>query len=76
MFDQSCASCQSANQREFDAEMNIHFPGIKGLDIPTVWVFPKILVCFDCGVSQFMVPEAQRKELAARDYRDVDGAAV
>jgi len=56
--------------------MNIHFPGMKGLDIPTVWVFPKILVCFDCGVSQFMVPEAQRKELAARDYRDVGGAAV
>ena len=74
---QSCPLCQSVNQREFAAEMNIHFPGMKGLDIPTTWVFPTILVCMDCGAAQFTIPEAERRELAERDYRDfVDGAAV
>lgn len=77
MFHRSCPSCHSANQRDFTAEINIHFPGMKGLNIPTVWVFPTILVCMDCGKAQFTIPKAERKELADRDYRDfVDEAAL
>jgi hypothetical protein len=64
-----CKACQSSNQREFTAEINIHFPGMKGLDIPTVWVFPTISVCMDCGTTQFPIPEAEREQLADRDYR-------
>ena len=52
--------------------MNIHFPGMKGLNIPTVWVFPPILVCLDCGQGQFTIPEAERKNLEDRDYRNSD----
>ena len=77
MSHQSCPLCQSANQREFPAEMNVHFPGMKGLDIPSVWLFPTILVCMDCGTTRFTIPEAEREELADRDYRDfVDETAV
>lgn len=72
-----CSSCQSGNRRRFTAEINIHFPGIKGLDIPTVWVFPELLVCLDCGAAQFEIPDAERKTLAERDYRgQADGMAV
>ena len=39
-----------------------HFPGMKGLDIPTVWVFPAIRVCMDCGAGRFTIPEAERKQ--------------
>jgi len=42
---------------------------MNGLNIPTVWVFPKISVCMDCGTAQFTIPEAERKELKERDYR-------
>jgi hypothetical protein len=50
---------------------------MQGIDIPTVWVFPKILVCMDCGTAQFTIPEPERRELADNDYRDfVDGVAV
>lgn len=57
--------------------MNIHFPGIQGLDIPGVWVFPTVLVCMDCGTAQFTIPEAEREKLEDADYRDfVDGTAV
>jgi hypothetical protein len=30
---------------------------------PTVWVFPEVLVCLDCGVSEFTVPETELRVL-------------
>jgi len=60
----SCASCHSENVREYPAEINIHFPGMNGLTIPTVWVFPKLLVCLDCGAAQFSIPDTERETLA------------
>ena len=72
-----CRACHSPNVREYKAEINIHFPGMKGLNIPTVWVFPKLLVCLGCGAAQFEIPDAERKTLADRDYRGrADSTAV
>ena len=73
----SCQSCHSGEVRDYTAEINIHFPEMKGLNIPTVWVFPTVLVCVGCGAAQFKLPEAERKELQDSDFRDfVGGAAV
>jgi hypothetical protein len=52
----SCKSCLSQNQREFNGETAIHFIGLKGLEKPIVWVFPRLLVCLDCGFTEFAVP--------------------
>jgi hypothetical protein len=52
-----CTSCQSENQKTFTSEIAIHFPGLEGLNKPIVWMFPRISVCLDCGIAQFMVPE-------------------
>lgn len=72
-----CRDCQSDAQQEYQAEINVHFPGMKGLDIPTVWVFAKLQVCLDCGAAQFVIPDAERKTLSERDYRGrADEAAV
>lgn len=72
-----CQSCHSGEVREYTAEINIHFPGVNGLSVPTVWVFPKVLVCLDCGAAQFTIPDAERKTLSDRDYRRwADEAAV
>ena len=62
----SCLLCGSGNASEFSAEMIIHFPSsyLKNLDSPGVWAFPKLLVCLDCGFSQFMVPESELPSLA------------
>jgi hypothetical protein len=57
-----CPSCRSVKEAELTAEMLIHFPGLKNLDKPAVWLFPKLLVCLDCGFSRFTVPG---KELAS-----------
>ena len=65
----SCKSCQSDNQRNFNGELNIHFPGRKGWDKPTVWVFPPVTICVNCGCGEFMVhgePLQQLKEHVTR----------
>jgi hypothetical protein len=55
----ACVSCGSEKQKQFSAEMNIHFPGREGLDKPAVWVFPKLVVCFGCGSTLFAIPEPE-----------------
>ena len=60
-----CVSCQSAYLREFPSEINIHFPGLENLDKPSVFVFPKLLICLDCGFTEFRIPKEELRSLAA-----------
>jgi hypothetical protein len=59
-----CLLCASANQGEFGTEILVHFPGLKNLDKPPVWVFPKLSVRLDCGFSRFTTPERELAILA------------
>ena len=61
----SCKSCQSENVRTLNGEVAIHFPGLEGLDKPIVWVFPRLLVCLNCGFTEFAIPEAELRQLVA-----------
>ena len=76
-----CALCQSANQTEFTAEMMLHFSGRRNLDHPGMPLFPKVLVCLNCGASRFTVPEnglallASRSRPATSDGNDSVSAA-
>jgi hypothetical protein len=47
------------NEKKLRAEINLHFPGWEGLDQPTVWVFPEVVVCLDCGLAEFFISEAE-----------------
>jgi hypothetical protein len=38
-----CMVCGSDTQVEFTAEMIIHFTGLKHLDKPGVWLFPRLI---------------------------------
>jgi hypothetical protein len=44
--------------------MGIRSPGLKGLDKPIVWVFPELIVCLNCRMAEFVVPEAELLVLA------------
>lgn len=55
----NCKQCASENLKSFSAEVAIHFPGLAGLNKPIVWVFPRMLVCSQCGFSEFTVPEKE-----------------
>jgi hypothetical protein len=61
----SCPACRLDNQMEFSSEMIVHLGGIKNLDNSGVVLFPKVLVCLDCGFSQFTVPKAELALLAS-----------
>jgi hypothetical protein len=63
----SCKTCHSEKQAELNGEVAIHFPGLKGLDKPIVWVFPKLLVCLNCGFTEFVVPETELRRLVESD---------
>jgi hypothetical protein len=54
-----CKVCGSHNQTEFNAEINVHFPGLKNVDKPAVLVFPKLLLCPDCGFTEFTLSETE-----------------
>jgi hypothetical protein len=66
-----CKSCGSVKQTRFRAKMAIHFPGLKNIDKPVVWVFPEVVVCLDCGTAEFAVPEAELRQLAKGDAKPV-----
>ena len=57
-----CASCGSDDQAEFPAEMSIHLR--RSPRQPGTLVFQTVLICMDCGFSQFTVAEAELRELA------------
>jgi hypothetical protein len=59
----ACRSCGSESQKEFVAEINIHFSGLKNLDKPAALVFAKLVVCLDCGFTQFTLPETELRLL-------------
>jgi hypothetical protein len=59
----SCVFCTSTNQTEFPAEVNIHRLGLRNADKPSVFVFPRVLVCRDCGYSSFMTPDSELGQL-------------
>ena len=65
----SCPSCGSLNLAEFPTEMLIHPGGPIHLSNPGVWVFPKVLVCLDCGYSRFNIPEAGLRPLGEASAR-------
>ena len=70
----SCKACQSQNQSDLNGEVAIHFPGVQGLENPIVWVFPKVLVCLDCGFAEFTVSERELGVLVKGTT--AEGAAV
>ena len=58
-----CNSCGSM----YLAEVDIHFPGLRNAGVCPVLVFPELLVCLDCGKTEFMVPKAELDILTNRD---------
>jgi len=60
----SCRVCTSENQSRFSTEIAIHLPG---LTTPHVFLFPKVVVCMDCGFTEFSISETELQRLAESD---------
>ena len=66
-----CRSCSSLGAQTFNGEIALHFSGLDGLTRPIVWVFPKVLVCLDCGFAEFAVPDEPMKTLRNPESSDL-----
>lgn len=68
-----CRSCQSLNVARLDSEVNIHIPGLNNLAEPTVFVFPRLMVCLACGFTECKIDAAPLSQLreGLRDRRGV-----
>jgi len=60
----SCRLCGSKKQTTFNSELNIHFPGPENLTKPTVSASPKLLVCLDCGFTEFHIGKTELLRLS------------
>jgi len=60
----ACKASGSDKQSKFTTETGIHFPGLKGLETPLVWVLSKLSVCLNYGKAAFGVPEPELRILA------------
>ena len=69
--DMSCRSCGLGNQRKFAAEMSVHVLGLENVDKPVVWVFPRLLVCMDCGFTELTIAENELHLLGKDPARDL-----
>jgi hypothetical protein len=71
----ACKFCRSENQRNLNGEIAIHFPGFEGLNKPIVWVFSQLLVCLNCGGSEFLIPQTELDVLREDSTQGCEGAA-
>ena len=63
----ACRQCTSKNQQVYGTEINVHFPGRNGINIPAVLLFPQVLICLDCGFAEFSVPKIELRRLTISD---------
>jgi len=62
-----CTSCGSEDLGTFKGTIAIHFSGMENLDKPHVNISPDVVVCLNCGIAQFAVPQAQLRLLGKGD---------
>jgi len=65
-----CVKCGSDRLMELSAEIAIHFSARENLDKPHVFVFPKVMVCLDCGFSEFSIAEPELRNLGGAIARN------
>jgi predicted nucleic-acid-binding Zn-ribbon protein len=61
-----CKKCGSEDQTEFGAEVNLHFQGNSERDKQAILLFPKLLVCMECGFTEFVISETDLPHLSMR----------
>ncbi len=68
----ACRSCGLENQTQFAGEISIHILGLENVNTPTVWVFPRLLVCMNCGFAEFTIAERELRLLGKGPAGDVE----
>jgi hypothetical protein len=59
----ACVRCGSSNVKKFNAEANIHFTVQKDVTQTSVFVFPRFLICLECGLLEGTLSESELRSL-------------
>ena len=59
----SCGSCGSVNVIKLASETCLHFPGLKGLNVEPIFIFPKTVICLHCGSTQSSLAEEEIEQV-------------
>lgn len=55
----ACKLCNSENLQKLEGEFTASLPGLKGLEVPPIYVSQSVLVCMDCGFTELVIPTAE-----------------
>jgi hypothetical protein len=66
-----CKSCASPNLKELGSEICVHSPGLEGLNKAPFLIFPRLVVCLECGFTEFVFPETQLRSVGECTAGDV-----
>ena len=66
----ACRSCGSKDQTEFGAEIGVHSLGLENVDKPIILVFPRLLVCMNCGFTELTMSKNELRLLGKGPARD------
>ena len=58
-----CNACPSFELIEISSEVCLHFPGLKGLKVEPIFVYPKIVVCTECGFVQLRLSDRELEKV-------------
>lgn len=58
-----CKTCGSLNVVEMVAETCLHFPGLSGLNTEPIFVFPRFVLCTDCGFNQSTLSDKELEKV-------------
>jgi hypothetical protein len=61
----ACSSCRSDAVKVFASEINIHLQTIENAT-KSILTFPKLLICLDCGLADFLLAEEELRSLRDR----------
>jgi hypothetical protein len=68
----ACKICNSDRQRFFPSEIAVHFPGgLDKLNKRQMLVYPQLLVCLNCGFTEFLLPKKDLRQLATGSAREL-----
>jgi hypothetical protein len=62
----SCSLCQAQSQVVLSSELNIHLETPDNPTVPSVWVFPNLVVCLHCGFTEFRIGGEELKAISER----------
>ena len=62
-----CQQCGSSNQSKFAAEVAVRSPKLKDPDNLPLLVFPQLLVCLDCGATEFKFSDEELRLLSGTE---------